>query len=105
MLRLAGSLKLGVIQAMSVMRTLQIGDKPTKLAQAIAGLGRIDKTIHALTFINDEDKRRRTLTQLNRCEEKHKLARAIFHGKRGELRQRYREGQEDSSVHSAWLSM
>ena len=23
------------------------------------------------------------------------LARAVFHGKRGELRQRYREGQED----------
>jgi hypothetical protein len=26
---------------------------------------------------------------------RHKLARAVFHGKRGELRQRYREGQED----------
>jgi TnpA family transposase len=80
---------------MSVMRTLQIGDKPTKLAQAVAELGRIDKTIHALTFIDDESKRRRTLTQLNRGEERHKLARAVFHGKRGELRQRYREGQED----------
>jgi TnpA family transposase len=47
----------------------------------------IDKTIHALTFIADENKRRRTLTQLNRGEDRHKLARA---GKRGELRQRYR---------------
>ena len=80
---------------MSVMRTLQIGDRPTKLAQAVAELGRIDKTIHALTFVDDENKRRRILTQLNRGEERHKLARAIFHGKRGELRQRYREGQED----------
>jgi hypothetical protein len=26
---------------------------------------------------------------------RHQLARIIFHGKRGELRQRYREGQED----------
>ena len=49
----------------------------------------------SLTFINDEAKRRRTLTQLNRGEDRHKLARAVFHGKRGELRQRYREGQED----------
>jgi len=32
---------------------------------------------------------------LNRGEDRHKLARAVFHGKRGELRQRYREGQED----------
>jgi TnpA family transposase len=95
MLRLAGSLKLGVVQETAVMRTLQIGDRPTKLAQAVAEFGRIDKTIHALTFIDDENKRRRTLTQLNRGEDRHKIARAVFHGKRGELRQRYREGQED----------
>jgi DNA segregation ATPase FtsK/SpoIIIE-like protein len=48
-----------------------------------------------LTYINDESKRRATLTQLNRGESRHSLARAVFHGKRGELRQRYREGQED----------
>ena len=95
MLRLAGSLKLGMVQAASIMKTLRIDDRPTKLAQAVAELGRIDKTIHALTYINDENKRRRTLTQLNRGEDRHKLARAVFHGKRGELRQRYREGQED----------
>jgi TnpA family transposase len=35
------------------MRTLQIGDRPTKPAQAVAELGRIDKTIHALTYIDD----------------------------------------------------
>ena len=95
MLRLAGSLKLGTVQAVSIMRTLRIDDRPTKLAQAVAELGRIDKTIHALTFMADEHKRRRILTQLNRGEDRHKLARAVFHGKRGELRQRYREGQED----------
>ena len=39
--------------------------------------------------------RRRILIQLNRGEGRHQLARTIFHGKRGELRQRYREGQED----------
>ncbi|HYO84570.1 MAG TPA: Tn3 family transposase, partial [Bryobacteraceae bacterium] len=94
-LRLAGSLKLGVVQATSIMKTLRIDDRPTKLAQAVAELGRIDKTIHALNYINDEDKRRRTLIQLNQGEERHRLARAVFHGKRGELRHRYREGQED----------
>jgi hypothetical protein len=49
----------------------------------------------SLTYIDDESKRRWTLTQLNRGEDCHKLAGAVFHGKRGELRQRYREGQED----------
>jgi TnpA family transposase len=95
LLRLAGSLKLGLVQATSIMRTLQVGDRPTRLAQAVAEFGRIDKTLHILTTMDDESKRRRTLHQLNRGEERHKLARVVFHGKRGELRQHYREGQED----------
>ena len=95
MLRLAGSLLLGRVPATGIMRTLQVGDHPTRLAQAIAEFGRIDKTLHTLNMIDDENKRRGTLTQLNRGEGRHSLARAVFHGKRGELRQRYREGQED----------
>ena len=35
------------------------------------------------------------LTGLDRTEGRHRLARTVFHGQRGELRQRYREGQED----------
>ncbi len=95
MLRTVGSLKLGRVPATGIMRTLQVGDRPTRLAQAFAEFGRIDKTIHTLTYLDDETKRRATLIQLNRGEGRHSLARAVFHGKRGELRQRYREGQED----------
>ena len=95
MLRLAGSLKLGRVNATGIMRTLQVGDRPTRLAQAIAEFGRIEKTLHTLMYIDDEAMRRSTLTQLNRGESRHSLARAVFHGKRGELRQHYREGQED----------
>lgn len=94
-LRLVGSLKLGRVQATGIMRTLQVGDKPTRLAQAIAEIGRIDKTIHMLNYIHDESCRRSTLLQLNLTEGRHSLARSVFHGKRGELHQRYREGQED----------
>jgi TnpA family transposase len=60
------------------MRTLQVGDRPTKLAQAVAEVGRIDKTIHILTSIDDEFKRRRTLTQLNRGEDRHSLGAGRF---------------------------
>jgi hypothetical protein len=94
MLRTAGSLKLGRVSATGIMRTLQVGDQPTRLAQAFAEFGRIDKTTHMLTRLDDETKRRATLVQLNRGEKRHSLARTVFHGKRGELRQRYREGQE-----------
>ena len=95
MLRLIGSLKLGRVPAMGIMRTLQIDERPTRLAQAIAEIGRIDKTIHTLNFIDDETRRRSTLQQLNLGEGRHSLSRNVFHGKRGELYQRYREGQED----------
>jgi TnpA family transposase len=94
-LRLVGSLKLGLVPATGITRTLQVGDRPTRLALAIAEFGRIDKTLHTLTYIDDKAKRRGTLTQLNRGEGRHSVARAVFHGKRGELRQHYREGQED----------
>jgi TnpA family transposase len=95
MLRLAGSLQLGRVPATGILRTLQVGENPTRLAQAIAEFGRIEKTLHSLNMLDDETKRRGTLSQLNRGEGRHSLARAVFHGKRGELRQRYQEGQED----------
>jgi TnpA family transposase len=97
MLRLAGSLQLGRVPATGIMRTLQVGDRPTRLAQAIAEFGRIEKTLHSLNMLDDDAKRRGTLSPFNRGEWRHSLGRAVFHGKRGELRQRYREGQGGSA--------
>ena len=70
-------------------------DRPTRLARALEEVGRLVKTLYLLRYIEDEAYRRRILVQLNRGEGRHQLARVVFHGKRGELRQRYREGQED----------
>jgi TnpA family transposase len=95
LLRVAGSLLSGKVVPSELIRTLQAGGRFTTLARAIAEGGRVSKTIHLLTFIDDENYRRRILTQLNRQEGRHSLGRAVFHGQRGELRQRYREGQED----------
>jgi TnpA family transposase len=95
MMRIAGSLKLGTIQASELIRSLLRSDRPSSLAQAIIEAGRINKTIYLLNYIGDEDYRRRILTQLNRGEGRHSVARVICHGQRGEIRKRYREGQED----------
>jgi TnpA family transposase len=62
---------------------------------AIIEVGRINKTLYLLNYIDNEDYRRRILTQLNRGEGRHSVARIICHGQRGEIRKRYREGQED----------
>ncbi len=95
MLRIAGSLKLGTIQASALIRSLLKSERPSSLALAIIEAGRINKTIYLLNYVDDEDYRRRILTQLNRGEGRHSVARRICHGQRGEIRKRYREGQED----------
>lgn len=95
MLRIAGSLKLGTVQASELIRSLLKSARPSSLAQAIIEAGGINKTLYLLNYVDDEDYRRRILTQLNRGEGRHGVARAICHGQRGEIRKRYREGQED----------
>jgi len=95
MMRVAGSLKLGTIHASELIKTLLRSDRPSGLAKAIIEVGRINKTLYLLNYIDDEDYRRRILTQLNRTEGRHSVARVICHGQRGEIRKRYREGQED----------
>jgi Tn3 transposase DDE domain-containing protein len=65
------------------------------LARAISEVGRIAKSLYLLDYYDDESYRRRILNQLTRGERRHGPARAVFHGRKGELRQPYREGQED----------
>lgn len=95
MMRIAGSLKLGTVHASELIRSLLKSDKPSSLAKAIIEAGRINRTLYLLNYIDDEEYRRRILTQLNRSEGRHSVARVICHGQRGEIRKRYREGQED----------
>jgi TnpA family transposase len=94
-LRTAGSLKMGTIGATELIRSLLHQKRPSSLGKAIAELGKAVKTIHALRTLTDKNYRRRILTQLNRGESRHALARTICYGNSGELRQPYREGQED----------
>ena len=65
------------------------------LGKAVAELGRIAKTMHLLSYLNDESYRRAIHTQLNRGESRHRLARALCYGNKGELRRRYVDGMED----------
>jgi TnpA family transposase len=95
LLRVAGSLKTGAVRASELLRSLLRSQRPSALTRAIGDVGRLARTLHLLAYLDDESYRRRILTQLNRGEGRHRLARRIFHGQRGELRQRYREGQED----------
>ena len=96
-LRVAGSLRLGTVKASDLVRAQRssAGSKQTKLAKAIAEVGRVAKSLFLLSYVDDEAYRRRVLVQLNRHEKRHNVARELFHGDRGQVRKRYREGQED----------
>lgn len=95
-LRVIGSLATGTIRASELMQVTQGGGTPTTLGKALAEYGRIAKTLHMLAFVDvDETYRRRIHVQLNTQESRHALARRILHGKRGQLYQPYRQGQED----------
>ena len=96
LLRVAGSLLQRHSTGSQLMRALRSHTRHlSNLARAIAQIGRAAKTIHLLDYCNDETLRRRILAQLNRGEGRHALAREVFHGRRGELRQPYHQGQEE----------
>jgi TnpA family transposase len=95
MLRIAGSLKLGTINPTSLIQMLQRGGNPTMLGRAIGEFGRISKTTYQLSFLDDKDYRWRISTQLNRGESENGLKRTILYGKKGELHQPHREGQQE----------
>lgn len=62
--------------------------RQNKLATALREVGRIEKTIFILDYISNEALRRRIQRGLNKGEAMNALARALFFGKRGELRER-----------------
>ncbi len=96
MLRVAGSLATGTVRAYDLLRMLSHDGHPSRLGQAFAAYGRLPKTLHLLAYVDIDDTYRRQLgAQLTIQESRHQLGRRIFHGQRGELRQHYREGQED----------
>ena len=97
MLRVAGSLVTGTVRAYDLIRALGRDGNPTPLGQAFVEYGRIAKTLHLLAVADpDDDSYQRSLNaQLNTTESRHRLARKICFGSRGELRQAYQEGMED----------
>jgi TnpA family transposase len=97
MLRVAGSLITNQVRAYDLLRMFGREGHPTPLGAAFAEYGRIDKTMHLLALVDpvDDTYRRLMNRQLTVQESRHRLARAICHGGRGQIRQAYREGQED----------
>ncbi|WP_327299952.1 MULTISPECIES: Tn3 family transposase [unclassified Streptomyces] len=97
MLRVVGSLVTGQVRAYDLLRMFGREGRPTPLGNAFAEYGRIAKTLHLLRVVDpvDDTYRRQMNRQLTVQESRHKLARDICHGKRGQIMQAYKTGQED----------
>ncbi|MCK6208483.1 Tn3 family transposase [Bacillus infantis] len=87
-LRLAHSIREGTVSASLIMGKLGSYSRQNSLASALREMGRIEKTIFILNYISDESLRRKIQRGLNKGEAMNGLARAIFFGKQGELRER-----------------
>ena len=93
--RLAASLEARTVTPSAILRSLQRGPNPSSLGRALAELGRVIKTLHVLNYCHDPIYRRAIHRLLGRGESRNSLARDIFHGRRGQLRQHYQAGQEN----------
>jgi TnpA family transposase len=91
--RLAASFKDGLVTPSLVIAKLQAMPRHNSLQQAIQELGRIAKTRHILSYVDDQTLRRRILVGLNKQERLHSLARIIFFGRQGRFGDRDYEAQ------------
>ena len=92
-LRLAHFVKEGTVSASLIMGKLGSYSRQNSLATTLREMGRIEKTIFILDYISSEALRRRIHRGLNKGEAMNALARAIFFGKFGELRERALQDQ------------
>ncbi|MED1646637.1 Tn3 family transposase [Brevibacillus agri] len=92
-LRLAHSIREGKVSGALIMGKLGSYARQNRVAKALREMGRIEKTIFILDYISSESMRRRIQRGLNKGEAMNALARAIFFGKHGELRERALQDQ------------
>ena len=92
-LRLAASIKQGTVTASLMLRKLGSYPRQNGLAVALRELGRIERTLFALDWMQNVELRRRVQVGLNKGEAKNALARAVFLNRLGEIRDRSFENQ------------
>ena len=92
-LRVASSIKDGKVSAALMLNKLSSYSRQNGISTALREMGKIEKTIFILDYLSSEELRRRIQKGLNKGEAMNGLARAIFFGKQGELRERTMENQ------------
>jgi TnpA family transposase len=92
-LRLTASIQQGTVTASLMLRKLGSYPRQNGLAVTLRELGRIERTLFTLDWLQNVELRRRVQSGLNKGEAKNALARAVFFNRLGELRDRRFENQ------------
>src|SRR5271165_4421384 len=93
-LRIAASIRAGTVTASLIMRQLASYPRQNGVAAALRELGRLERTLFTLDWIEDPELRRQTSRELNKGESRNSLARAVFIHRLGEIRDRTYENQQ-----------
>jgi hypothetical protein len=93
-LRIAASIQTGTVTASLIMRQLAAYPRQNSIAAALRELGRLERTLFTLDWIEDPELRRDTGRELNKGESRNSLARAVFFRRLGEIRDRTFENQQ-----------
>lgn len=92
-LRLVMSIKTGTVTASVILRKLAAYPRQNGLAHALRELGKLERTVFTLDWLQDPDLRRRSHVGLNKGEQQNSLRRAVFFNRLGEIRDRSYENQ------------
>ena len=93
-LRIGASIRSGTVTASLIMRQLASHPRQNGVAAALRELGRLERTLFTLDWIEDPELRRGTGQELNKGESRNSLARAVFIHRLGEIRDRTYENQQ-----------
>ena len=94
-MRVGASIKQGTVTSSLLLRKLAAYPRQNSIATGLRELGRIERSLHTLKWLRDPDYRRRVGAGLNKGESRHKLARAVFFHRLGEIRDRAFEDQQN----------
>jgi TnpA family transposase len=92
-LRLTASIQQGTASASLLLRKLSHYPRQNGLALALRELGRIERTLFVLDWLESVELRKRVNAGLNKGESRNALARAVFFNRLGEIRDRSYEQQ------------
>ena len=88
LLRLASSIRTGAVSAAVMLRRLGAYPRQNGLALAPREIGRIERTLFTLDWLDDPVLRRRATVELNKGEARNALARAVCFHRLGRVRDR-----------------